>query len=156
MKGFIKDKPEYVNCKCAAKAAQARYKIVIECDGTTTTARMEINGKEVKTAQAKRNPADKFSWRVGAETAFGRLFFKKHGEKKERPFKAGDRVVCVKESDGNYDVVCKHGKVVTAMYSSENNIAVEFDKTIAGGHSFNGTGRYRHCWYCNPECLLHE
>ena len=55
----------------------ARYKITIECDGTTTTAKMEINGREVKTRQAKRNPADKFSWRVGAETAFARLWDEK-------------------------------------------------------------------------------
>lgn len=54
------------------------YKITIECDGTTTTARMEVNGREVKARQAKRNPADKFNWRVGAETAFARLW----GEKK--------------------------------------------------------------------------
>lgn len=52
----------------AKQTAPARYKITIECDGTTTTARMEVNGKEVRKAQAKRNPADKFSWRVGAET----------------------------------------------------------------------------------------
>lgn len=51
-----------------------RYRIVIEGDGTTTTARMEIDGREVKTAQAKRNPNDKPNWRVGAETAFRRLW----------------------------------------------------------------------------------
>lgn len=51
-----------------------RYRIVIESDGTTTTARMEIDGREVKTAQAKRNPNDKPNWRVGSETAFERLW----------------------------------------------------------------------------------
>lgn len=54
--------------------AMPRYRIVIESDGTTTTARMEIDGREVKTAQAKRNPNDKPNWRVGAETAFDRLW----------------------------------------------------------------------------------
>lgn len=54
--------------------AMPRYRIVIESDCTTTTARMEIDGREVKTAQAKRNPNDKPNWRVGAETAFDRLW----------------------------------------------------------------------------------
>lgn len=56
------------------KDTHQRYRIVIESDGTTTTARMEIDGREVKTAQAKRNPNDKPNWRVGAETAFDRLW----------------------------------------------------------------------------------
>lgn len=50
------------------------YRIVIYCDGTTTTATMTINGREIKTAIARRNPEDKFNWRKGAELAFGRLF----------------------------------------------------------------------------------
>lgn len=50
------------------------YQIIIACDGDTTTARMIINGKEVKTAQAKRNPADKFNWKLAADLAFARLF----------------------------------------------------------------------------------
>lgn len=136
-----------------------RYKIVIECDGTTTTARMEINGKEVKTAKAKRNPADKFDWRIGAETAFGRLFgkkFEKPEEKKERPFKVGDRVVCIAACDGNEDVKGKHGKVTKGAFSSKTNIAVEFDKKIERGHSFCGEGKDDHCWYCEPENLRHE
>lgn len=50
------------------------YQITIECDGTTTTATMTINGREIKTAIARRNPEDKFDWRKGAELAFGRLW----------------------------------------------------------------------------------
>lgn len=50
------------------------YRIVIDCDGTTTTATMTINGREIKTAIARRNPADKFDWKKGAELAFGRLW----------------------------------------------------------------------------------
>lgn len=50
------------------------YQILIDCDGTTTTATMTINGREVKTAIARRNPADKFDWRKGAELAFDRLW----------------------------------------------------------------------------------
>ena len=35
---------------------------------------MTINGREVKTAIARRNPADKFDWKKGAELAFERLW----------------------------------------------------------------------------------
>lgn len=61
------------------------YQIMIDCDGTTTTATMTINGREVKTAIAQRNPADKFDWKKGAELAFERLWIspKKLGEKPE-------------------------------------------------------------------------
>ena len=44
---------------------------------------MTINGREVKTAIARRNPADKFDWRKGAELAFERLWnSQKKAEKK--------------------------------------------------------------------------
>lgn len=59
------------------------YQIMIDCDGTTTTATMTINGREIKTAIARRNPADKFDWRKGAELAFERLWnSQKKAEKK--------------------------------------------------------------------------
>lgn len=50
------------------------YQILIDCDGTVTTATMTINDREIKTASARRNPADKFDWRKGAELAFERLW----------------------------------------------------------------------------------
>lgn len=50
------------------------YQILIDCDGTTTTATMTINGREIKTAIARRNPADKFDWKKGAAVAFDRLW----------------------------------------------------------------------------------
>lgn len=61
------------------------YQILIDCDGTTTTATMTINDREIKTAIARRNPADKFDWRKGAKLAFERLWNspKKLGEKPE-------------------------------------------------------------------------
>lgn len=61
------------------------YQILIDCDGTTTTATMTINGREIKTAIARRNLADKFDWKKGAELAFERLWNspKKLGEKPE-------------------------------------------------------------------------
>lgn len=59
------------------------YQILIDCDGATTTATMIINGREIKTAIARRNPADKFNWRKGAELAFERLWnSQKKAEKK--------------------------------------------------------------------------
>lgn len=66
-------------------AYEASYQILIDCDGTTTTATMTINGREIKTAIARRNPKDKFDWKKGAELAFERLWNspKKLGEKPE-------------------------------------------------------------------------
>ena len=55
-----------------------KYKIEIVCDGDKVTiARMIINGKTVKTAEAHRNPTDKCNFRIGAEYSFNRLFAKK-------------------------------------------------------------------------------
>lgn len=61
------------------------YQIVIDCDGTTTTATMTINGREIKTSVARRNPEDKFDWKKGAALAFERLWNnqRKAGEKPE-------------------------------------------------------------------------
>ncbi len=61
------DQIDFCPCKTS-------YQILIDCDGTTTTATMTINGREVKTAIARRNPEDKFNWRKGAELAFERLW----------------------------------------------------------------------------------
>lgn len=55
-----------------------KYKIEIVCDGDkVTVAKMIINGETVKTTEARRNPNDKFNFRIGAEYAFDRLFAKK-------------------------------------------------------------------------------
>ena len=63
--------------------AHPSYQITITCDGTVTTATMVINDREIKTAIARRNPADKFDWRKGAELAFERLWnSQKKAEKK--------------------------------------------------------------------------
>lgn len=61
----------------------AKYRITIESDGDTTTAKMIVNGKEVKQATAKRNPNDKANWRTGAQVAFDRLWAKQ--PKPEKP-----------------------------------------------------------------------
>lgn len=72
------DQIDFCPCKTS-------YQILIDCDGTTTTATMTINDREIKTAIARRNPADKFDWRKGAALAFERLWNspKKLGEKPE-------------------------------------------------------------------------
>lgn len=72
------DQIDFCPCKTS-------YQILIDCDGTTTTATMTINGREIKTAIARRNPADKFDWRKGSALAFERLWNspKKLGEKPE-------------------------------------------------------------------------
>lgn len=72
------DQIDFCPCKTS-------YQILIDCDGTTTTATMTINDREIKTAIARRNPEDKFDWKKGAELAFERLWNspKKLGEKPE-------------------------------------------------------------------------
>lgn len=61
-----------------------RYQIIIDCDGDTTTAKMIINGKEVKAARAKRNPDDSFNWKLAASLAFNRLWGEKKAAKPEK------------------------------------------------------------------------
>ena len=61
------------------------YQITITCWGDTTHAQMFVNGHKVKETKVKRNPADKFNWRIGAQTAFNRLWEKK--KKPENPKK---------------------------------------------------------------------
>lgn len=61
------DQIDFCPCKTS-------YQILIDCDGTTTTATMTINDREIKTAIARRNPADKFDWKKGAVLAFDRLW----------------------------------------------------------------------------------
>ena len=52
--------------------------ITITCWGDTTHADMFVNGHKVKETKAKRNPADKFNFHIGAQTAFNRLWEKKN------------------------------------------------------------------------------
>lgn len=54
-----------------------KYRIVIDCDGQTTTARLLVNGESVKDTKAVLSPDDKFSLPIGARTAFERLWEKK-------------------------------------------------------------------------------
>lgn len=75
-----------IDCKdFMGSSAHFGYQILIDCDGTTTTATMTINDREIKTAIARRNPADEFDWRKGSALAFERLWNspKKLGKKPE-------------------------------------------------------------------------
>lgn len=65
-------------CPC-----EPSYQILIDCDGTTTTATMTINGREIKTTIARRNPEDKFDWKKEAEVAFDWLLDSQKKAKKK-------------------------------------------------------------------------
>lgn len=73
------------------------YQIMIDCDGTNTTATMTINGREIKTAIARRNPADKFDWRKGAALAFERLWNSPRKPEKKPEVRAVQRYAKVGE-----------------------------------------------------------
>lgn len=97
--GFPEPEPQHVNCRCTvlteAPPKHPRYKIVIECNDDFTTAKMYVDGQQVKGECAKRHPADKYNWRIGAQTAFNRLWEKKkkpEPAKNERAAKPGEYV----------------------------------------------------------------
>jgi len=136
------------------------YQIVIESNGDTTTAKMIINGKEIKTSTTQRNPADKPNFRIGAQVAFDRLWAKQ--EKPEMPaekggFKVGDRVVCVGE-EANRAVVGKHGTVM--CIKGYDCIGIKFDKYVYG-HGLESALlpfaiKDGHGWWCDGKNLRHE
>jgi hypothetical protein len=133
------------------------YRIIIDCDGNNTKAYMIINGKEVKTAAAKRNPKDKHDWKMAANVAFDRLWKKQEkpeGQKKDGDFKIGDRVVsnekCYHEG--------KHGRIVFIQHSKDHDfcdIGVEFDEYV-GGHSCCGNAKLGHGWWVTAGLIRHE
>ena len=67
-----------VNCRWSDVSMHPRYKIVIEGYKNTTLATMYVDDNVIKRTAAKRHPADKFNWRIGAQTAFNRLWEKKN------------------------------------------------------------------------------
>ena len=109
------DEIDFTRCK--------HYRIVIDCDGTTTTATMTINGREIKTAIARRNPADKFDWKKGAELAFCRLWGrptkKTKCEEVKRHAKPGEYIRIVNAESANGEKYC-NGDIllVTAYYDN--------------------------------------
>lgn len=131
------------------------YEIKICVNGNMTTAEMIVDGDTVKTATAKRNPADKFNFKTGAELAFTRLFAKKVEEKDDnRPLRVGDRVVCKADGNERLETVGKHGKIIELSEGSDSPL-VEFDRDI-NGHSGSGRGKEGHCWWCKIETLVRE
>lgn len=137
------------------------YQIIIESDGDTTTAKMIVNGKEVKQAAAKRNPADKANWRMGAQTAFDRLWQKK--PKPEKPaekdgFKVGDRVV-INDPRGHdaFEAHGQHGIIVSLKSESlgEDWLCVELDESVYF-HDCDGKTKPGHGCYVRAEKLVHE
>ena len=134
-------------------AKHPRYHIVIDCNEDTTTAFMFVDNECVKITKAKLSPKDKFSLRIGAETAFNRLFEKK--EKEKKPFQIGDRVVCV--GDTNPDTRNAHGTI--KVLHPDGLIGVEFDNRIWRGHSlkpYTFTAWPGHGWWCTADTLRHE
>lgn len=71
--------------------------IHIHFDGNVTTADLVKGGKVVKTATAKRNPADFYSMSEGAKIAVDRLFLKK---KPDKAPKVGDKYIIIGHSGG--------------------------------------------------------
>lgn len=144
-------------CKSSIEHNSERYEIKIVVDGDLTTAEMIVDGETVKTATAKRNPADKFNFKTGAELAFTRLFAKKTKEKdseSKRPLRVGDRVVCKAPTDGNKKIVGMHGRIITSS-AHTTRLGVEFDEFI-NGHGCCKAGKMGYCWNCEKETLVRE
>lgn len=117
------DQIDFCPCKTS-------YQILIDCDGTTTTATMTINGREIKTAVARRNPEDKFDWKKGAELAFERLWnSQKKAEKKpevrevKRWAEPGEYIKIVDATAGCYGGTYRNGDIllVTGYYKEMRN-----------------------------------
>jgi hypothetical protein len=131
------------------------YQIVIESNGDTTTAKMFVNGKEVKTSTAKRNPNDKHDWKMAANVAFDRLWQKQEKREEKKPdgvFKVGDRVVAHDLLRYDARLNGKAGKVVNVGTAC---CSVEFDEYV-GGHDCHGDAKNGHGWYVAQRCLRHE
>lgn len=108
------DQIDFCPCKTS-------YQILIDCDGTTTTATMTINGREIKTAIARRNPADKFNWRKGAELAFERLW----NSQKKPEKKPEVREVKRYANPGEYIKIVDAGSGFTENYHNGDVLLVE-------------------------------
>lgn len=135
-------------------ANHPRYNIVIDCEGDITKAYMLVDGIVVKTAMTKRNPKDKFSFRIAAEMAFSRLWAKKEKEKKP-VFKVGDRVICHSDRTNSY-IRESHG-TIKAIHK-DGFLGVEFDHRI-GGHVLRPlypAARDGHGWWCDAKTCRHE
>lgn len=104
------------------KVMNQPYDIHISSDGKTSTARFYVNGKLVRTAEAKCHPVDRFNFHTGAEVAFNRLWEKQTKEKKTPKFKPGDKIRVKRDLEAgipygdigtNHFMVDMRGNVVT-------------------------------------------
>lgn len=90
--------------------------VVIRFHGNKTTARLMRGETIVKTATARRNPADKYNRAEGARIAVERLFEKKRndGKPKESKPKIGDKFV-VTVKGGKFNHCFGIGDIVTLV-----------------------------------------
>lgn len=88
--------------------------VVISFSGNKTTARLMRGDTIVKTASARRNPADKYSHAKGAAVAVERLFCKKSDDKPKESSepKIGDKFVIVGNSTYHHFTM---GEIVTLI-----------------------------------------
>ena len=116
------------------------YKISIHSDGKTTTAKMVINNKLVKTSEARCHPDDKFNFKIGAQLAFQRLF------ERNKELKPGDKVRVRKDLvHGNWygDLFCTNsiasfrGKTITIFgQAADGNYWVEESDSLFSPEMF--------------------
>jgi len=69
-------------------------------------------------------------------------------------FREGNRVICMAQHDGNYDIINKVGTI--KQHERMNGILVEFDSKIKNGHDGNMVNKHYkggHCWYINQSKL---
>lgn len=114
-------------------------KVVIRFSGNTTTARLMRGGTVVKTASARRNPADKYSHAKGAALALERLFEKKvAGKPKEASEpKIGDKFVVVSNSAHHHFTM---GEIVTLI------------RLYTGVNLYKGADGAE--WYCSDSDVV--
>lgn len=73
------------------------YRVVIDCDGRKTTARLQVNGRTVKVASTKKNPNDAFSLTKACVVVMDRLFAKKNPKKDDGKVKDGEEAYRIHE-----------------------------------------------------------
>lgn len=130
--GFHEPAPQAVNCRCVCLTGKPtkhpRYKIVIECAADITFATMYVDDNVVKMESAKRNPSDKFNWRIGAQTAFNRLWEKKNQKPDVREVKRhaepGEWVKVV-NATVDYNNEYKNGDIlqIVQYYGNDDQVA---------------------------------
>ena len=67
-------------------------------------------------------------------------------------FKKDDRVICIKEFEGNKDIIGVAGTIIS-LNSDGYDCAVEFDRKIKEGHTCGGTVKLSRGWYISFDCL---